>query len=59
MSLCWNMNANVFPLAAITNNSLDLAVPFMAQRLTNLTRIHEDKGLIPGLAQWLKDLVLP
>ena len=29
----------------------------MAQQVKNPTSIYEDVGLIPGLAQWVKDLV--
>ena len=33
--------------------------PYCGSLETNLTSIHEDVGLIPGLVQWVKDLALP
>ena len=39
-------------------NKVFLGVPVVAQCFTDLTSIHEDAGLISGLPQWVKDLVL-
>ena len=36
-----------------------MRVSVVAQQVTNPAVIHEDSGLIPGLPQWVKDLLLP
>ena len=33
-------------------------VPIVAYQVKNLTSIHEDEVLTPGLPQWVKDLAL-
>ena len=37
----------------------NFGIPVVGPQVINLTNTHEDVGSIPGLAQWVKDLVLP
>ena len=37
----------------------NLGAPVVAQQVKNPTSIPEDVGLVPGLAQWVMDLVSP
>ena len=41
------------------NQEIVPGVPIVVQWLTNVTRNHEVAGLIPGLAQCIKDPALP
>ena len=48
----------IFVVVVVVQKYFLFGVPVMAQWLVNPTSIHEDVGLIPGLAQWVKDLAL-
>ena len=42
-----------------TSRKENSGVPVVAQRLMYPTHVHGDVRSIPGLAQWVKDLLLP
>ena len=41
------------------NVKVGVSVSVQQKRIMNPTSTHEDAGLIPGLAQWVRDPVLP
>ena len=46
-------------MAIIILRNIGEGVPIVAEGITNPTGIHEDMGSIPGLTQWVGDLMLP
>ena len=61
--LCYVISSEHPPTAPspylLAKNTPKIGVPVVAQWLMNPTRNDEVEGLTPGLAQWVKDLVLP
>ena len=53
-----NTHVNNFPVLKTTLKSKYRSSHHGSAEM-NLTHIHEDAGSIPGLTQWVKDLVLP
>ena len=55
-------SSNSFPSSLtplVLHRDEHLGIPVMAKWLMNPTRSHEVAGLIPALAQWVDDPVLP
>ena len=52
-------SVSMLAVVFVALRELGLGVPIVAQQVKNPTSIHEDTSLIPGLAQWAKDLALP
>ena len=54
VALNWKQYQGQRSLSGVHQNVETKGVPLVAQRVKNPNSIHEDTGLIPGLAQWVK-----
>ena len=56
--MCYTCNCNRKHDMVTLQKTLNRGVPIVAQWLMNPNRNHEIAGLVPGLAQWVKDPAL-
>ena len=53
------MGLSLVPTLSFSFKSVIWGVAIVAEWVKNLMCIHENAGSIPGLDQWVKDLMLP
>ena len=58
LNTTWQCVKHTRIISKLVEKKVIMGVPVVAQQVKNPTSIHEDAGLFPDFAQWVKDPVL-